>query len=677
MQLNRIILENFRQFEGKHVIDLNTTDDKNIIVFHGANGAGKTTILSAFTWCLYGGTLSNLPSVEEYLSKNIFYELEPNEEKEVKVTLMFTDRDIPYTVERSVIVKRNSDDTPDNRFKDPIVQRNSKEMSYGNNGIEKVLSKELQDYFFFRGEGVKKLAEEEGSDKVKLGIRNIMKIDVYETLVNYLKDIKKEYLKELKEISSNSTTTLTTEIESLTTKKEQLDTIIKETKQSLTTYNRKKIHVEEQILNVKAVESLVSEKKAFEVLVKRLDDQKIGLENDEKLLVSTKSYLALSNNLIHDTSKILKEKIKLGLPSGIKNSFINRLLEEKKCICGSEFNENDKCFHELTKFLNSNESESEIENILQDNLNVFISNNLNPKELFVNKYKELKRQIEDINSDLVENEDKILALDKRIGEDMPDNYKELYENQKKITGILNELGAKNIAYAKEIKDITDELNLKEKELTSIKFEDSEQQKFQDRVSFCDESIEYLESKINTDTDEIKIKLSKIMNKLFKEILHKDREAVIDDNFQLKIKEYVHGTQINANKSDGEDQLVSLLFIASLVHLAKEFENSTSKLGGAGIYPVVIDAPFSDLDPDYAEAIAKVLKRMAPQVILLMKHDGWNLIENHVSNYVSNHYIIEINRPIKDNQKEKEVKIDGQYHKLESESKKEFATIQKI
>lgn len=677
MKLNRIILENFRQFEGKQVIDLNTTEEQNIIVFHGANGAGKTTILSAFTWCLYGGELSNLPSTEEYLSKNIFYKLEPNEEKEVKVTLMFQDKGKSYTVERSVIVKRNSDDTPENRFKDPIVLRDDIEMNYGNNGIEKVLSKELQDYFFFRGEGVKKLAEEEGSDKVKLGIRNIMKIDVYETLVSYLKDIKKEYIKELKEIASSTTTTLTTDIELLTSKKEKLETTISEIKHSLTTFNKKKTIIDDQLINIKAVEALVSEKQAFEKLIKEQNERKSELENEEKLLISTRSYIALSSNLIQDTSEILKEKIRLGLPSGIKNSFINRLIDEKKCICGTTFEEQDKCFIELKNFLNSNESESEIESILQDKLNVFISNNSNPKKSFIIKYKELKKSIEEINSKLVENENKIVELDKKIGEDMPDNYKELHENQKKLTDNIHEFGAKRIALEKDLVQIKDELHQKEKELSAIQFEDSEQQKFQDRVSFCDESIVYLQSKIDSDTDEIKLKLSKIMNDLFKDILHKDREAVIDDNFQLKIKEYVHGTQINANKSDGEDQLVSLLFISSLVHLAKEFENSSSKLGGAGIYPVVIDAPFSDLDPDYAEAISKVLKKMAPQVILLMKHDGWNLIESHISNDISNHYIIEINRPIKANQKQKEVKINGQYYKLETESDLEYANIRKI
>ena len=676
MKLSRIILENFRQFEGKHEIDLNTTEEQNLIVFHGANGAGKTTILSAFSWCLYGGELT-LPSPEEYLNENIFYKLEPNEEKEVKITLKFEDKGKPYIVERSVIVKRNFDNTPNNTFKEPIVQRDNVVMNYGNNGIDKVLSRDLQNYFFFQGEDVKKLAEEEGSDKVKLGIRNIMKIDVYETLVLYLGDIKKEYLKELKEIASSSATTLTNEIEDLTTKKEELEINVLETKKSITTYIKRKEIIDEELVNIQAIKSLVSEKQAFEKLIKELENHKFELENEEKLLMSTKSYLALSNNLIQDTSEILNEKLRLGLPSGIINYFINRLIEEKKCICGTEFEENDSFFNELKNFLNTNESESEVENILQNKLNVFISNNNNPKDSFISKYKELNSSIKEINSKLVENENKIAELDKKIGNGLPEDYKDKHQNQKKYTENIHELGAKKIVLEKELNLVNEELKQKEKELSNIKFETSEQQKFQDRVTFCDESIKYLKEKIESDTNEIKDKLSDMLNKLFKDILHKDREAIIDDNFNLKVSKSIYGTQIKAKKSGGEDQLVSLLFIASLVHLAKEFENSNSKLGGAGIYPIVIDAPFSSLDPDYAESISKVLKKMAPQVILLMKHDNWNLIEEHISKNIFSQYIIEINRPMKETQKAKEVKINGQCYKLETDSTREYTSVLKI
>src|SRR5688572_11705067 len=59
MRLLRIEIENFRQFSGKHVIDLgggHADKNKNVVVIHGENGSGKTTLLNAFKWCFYGQT---------------------------------------------------------------------------------------------------------------------------------------------------------------------------------------------------------------------------------------------------------------------------------------------------------------------------------------------------------------------------------------------------------------------------------------------------------------------------------------------------------------------------------------------------------------------------------------------------------------------------------------------
>ena len=54
MKILKLELTNFACYYGDHIIDLDTDDKKNVIIFIGSNGAGKTTIFNAINWALYG-----------------------------------------------------------------------------------------------------------------------------------------------------------------------------------------------------------------------------------------------------------------------------------------------------------------------------------------------------------------------------------------------------------------------------------------------------------------------------------------------------------------------------------------------------------------------------------------------------------------------------------------------
>ena len=58
MIIKKLVLHNFRVFRGTHEIDLAPRKDnknpKPIVLFGGLNGAGKTSILTAVRFALYG-----------------------------------------------------------------------------------------------------------------------------------------------------------------------------------------------------------------------------------------------------------------------------------------------------------------------------------------------------------------------------------------------------------------------------------------------------------------------------------------------------------------------------------------------------------------------------------------------------------------------------------------------
>ena len=120
-------------------------------------------------------------------------------------------------------------------------------------------------------------------------------------------------------------------------------------------------------------------------------------------------------------------------------------------------------------------------------------------------------------------------------------------------------------------------------------------------------------------------LSERVNETFQKILRKDFWAEIDKEYTLRIFKNLPnvGKQFVSEKSTGENQVISLSFIASLVSLAKERRKARGAFFKGGIYPIIMDSPFGALDPEYREKIADHIPQLADQIIVFASNSQWS------------------------------------------------------
>src|SRR5687767_886589 len=101
MIFRRLVMDNFGPYRGRHGVDLGVTEQAPVIVIHGENERGKTTLANALRWCLYKRALeSDGTKVDTFQLMN--WESLDAGDYHMAVSLAFEHAGVEYELERHV-----------------------------------------------------------------------------------------------------------------------------------------------------------------------------------------------------------------------------------------------------------------------------------------------------------------------------------------------------------------------------------------------------------------------------------------------------------------------------------------------------------------------------------------------------------------------------------------------
>jgi DNA sulfur modification protein DndD len=633
MIFEELTLTDFRQFAGTQSVKFATDPQKNITVIHGFNGSGKTTILNAFTWLLYGECSPDFEEPDRLESEASFAGLAPGGKVVTEVKAVFKDGDKKFTAVRTMTVEK--DNNGSRRVTDPGKLRliyidelgEAQEPSNPQDTLEQMLPKRLFPFFFFNGERIDRLARADAFEELGQGIRTLLDIELFDRAVSHMGgEISRRLQQDIAKHTGQEGLEAQASLDALNVEREQLEQKVKQLERNRAALVDERDTIDAKLATMPELARWLAERKAADeraVEFRRAMKQRKGELARE---FSRNAYLLLVPDVLQAAKGVLEGSRKKGeIPGPIKRQFVEDLLASQKCICHGKLlpgTEAYRAVDEWRKRTLSDALESAV-TVTKARIESFDQRSEDCSATL----KELQRIRDELSTQLKRTEEELSELSVKIGDrEHGEEPEKLERRRREVNDQITTMEMEIKLTRREIGEVEEKIQAKEREIKTLKDADEEGKLAQRRLDAVSNVVEALKKIRAIRYEELREDLSQQLGEVWSGIAIKDYQARLDNDFRLRLTKDIGGQEEPVRgASTGEKQVLSLAFVGALSAKARStFERAKqgTKLFRGGLYPLVIDSAFGSLEVEYRRDVAKWIPTLSPQVILMVSQSQY-------------------------------------------------------
>lgn len=618
MKIRKIEFENFRNFKEHGEIRCST--DGKVTIVYGKNGDGKTTLHQLFQWVFYGHVHFNKTTTDRLYNLQYESECSFGDTFQVMGCVDFEHDGVEYSLCRTYTYRKGVDEAEkigeDMSLSKMDDDYNWRRVDHPRDVIEKLLPSGLSDYFFFDGESMIADLRVKGKDsagKLRKALYSMFDLDVVESAIAHIgrTDLRttvlgKLYLSKGTISSSSQISATKADIEQIQVRLAKIEQDIADAIAEQTAKRNLLVELSEKIGGHKSKSDYERQRKVHKTQRDTFLKNATAAQAHFGDAVLDMFPQLLISKAVADAKKRIHLKVEQQkLPSGVSKKLINYLLSAgtTECVCGRPLCAEEKAHIEAYLSMLPPKSFSSLYQEFS-----------NTARIWGRGYD--KSRVEEYIMTVLENIEQASECDRRI--------RELDEAEKKSPDIESLIVARQQAES-DLRDLEQRImqqNTEKKKLEILlkqkmrQFDQYTQEnavalKVNAKIQIMEQVAAHFRRKLEQASLTYSQSLEANIQSLIDSMLTSKRNVSVSPEFSVRITDSFN----DESKSEGQFAVVSFAYIGGILKMLRSEEHLSARE-----YPLVLDGPFSKLDPDQRQNVVNMIPQFAPQVILFSKDD---------------------------------------------------------